>query len=96
MNKKLNKIDNNISGSFKDRYGKWDPKALTAFIAFLILVFTWYFNMFFGFIINELIIEGFFLLVFGLLGIKMVPWGKKDAIKEEEIKEEKIEDYETK
>jgi hypothetical protein len=80
--------------SFTDRYGKLDPKALTAFISFLILVLSWYFNMFFNFTTNELLIEIFAFLVFGLLGLKVVPWGKKDATiinNEENLKEEENE-----
>lgn len=86
--KKLKKLDNNLSDSFKDRYGKWDGKALTAFISFIILILSWYFNMFFGFKLNELMIEIFAFLIFSLLGLKVLPWGKKDAIKIEEQKEE--------
>jgi hypothetical protein len=95
MKKRLNKLDHDLSSSFKDRYGKWDGKALTAFISFIILILSWYFNMFFGFELNELMIEIFAFLIFSLLGLKVLPWGKKDAIKIEE-QNNNFEEYENK
>lgn len=71
---------NKLIQSFTDRYGKLDPKAITAFVSFVCVLITWGANLFFNLTVNELIINNFFLLVFGLLGLKSMPWGKKDAV----------------
>ena len=65
--------------SITDRYGKVDGKALTALVSFIIIVITWFANMFLGFPVNDLLLEVFAFLVISLLGLKTVPWGKKDA-----------------
>lgn len=77
--------------SFTDRYGKLDPKAITAFVSFTCVLITWAANLFWNLTVNELLVNNFFLLVFGLLGLKSMPWGKKDAIQleQQENKENK-------
>jgi hypothetical protein len=50
--------------------------------------------MFFGFPVNDLMIEIFAFLSFSMLGLKVVPWGKKDATiinNDENLKEEENE-----
>ena len=72
-------LKNMFLESITDRYGKVDSKALTALVSFIIIVITWFANMFLGFPVNDLLLEVFAFLVISLLGLKTVPWGKKDA-----------------
>jgi len=78
--KNLKNLKNMFIQSITGHNGKIDEKALTALISFIILVVTWFANLFFGFIVNDLIIEIFAFIVISLLGIKAVPWGKKNTI----------------
>jgi len=71
--------------TFKDRYGNFDPKALTAFVSFVILICIWIGDQFFGKELNELIVQVFAFLVFSLLGLKVLPW-RKEGVKTEDEK----------
>jgi hypothetical protein len=75
---KPKKLNTMFLESITDRYGKVDGKALTALVSFVIIVITWFFNMFLGFPVNEPLLQVFAFLVISLLGLKIVPWGKKD------------------
>ena len=70
-------LKNMFLESITERYGKVDGKALTALVSFIIIVITWFANLFFGFPVNDLILEIFAFLVISLLGLKVVPWGKQ-------------------
>lgn len=70
-------LKNMFLESITDRYGKVDGKALTALVSFIIIVISWFGNMFLGFPINDLMLEIFAFLVISLLGLKVVPWGKQ-------------------
>lgn len=73
--------------TFKDRYGNLDPKALTAFVSFVILIVSWAGDQFFGKALNEPIMNVFAFLTFSLLGLKVLPW-KKEGMKTEDEKNE--------
>lgn len=74
--------------TLKDRYGYFDPKALTAFVSFVILIAIWYGDQFMGKKLNELIVQVFAFLVFSLLGLKVLPWRKEGMLTEHEQSEE--------
>ena len=76
--------------TLKDRYGYFDPKALTAFVSFVILIIMWYADQFMGKNLNSLMVEVFAFLVFSLLGLKVLPWKKQGMITEHERQEEEI------
>jgi hypothetical protein len=74
--------------TLKDRYGYFDPKALTAFVSFVILIAIWYGDQFMGKKLNDLMVEVFAFLVFSLLGLKVLPWKKQGMITEHERQEQ--------
>jgi hypothetical protein len=74
--------------TLKDRYGYFDPKALTAFVSFIILIAIWFGDQFMGKKLNDLMVEVFAFLVFSLLGLKILPWKKQGMTTEHEQEEE--------
>ena len=85
---KNKEVFNSFCRTFKDRYGYFDPKALTAFVSFSILIITWFADQFFGKKLNELMVEVFALLVFSLLGLKTLPFRKQGMFTEHEREKE--------
>lgn len=61
-----------------------DPKALTAFVSFCILVISWIGDQFYNKKVNESLSEIFAFLVFSLLGLKVLPWKKQGKKTEDE------------
>jgi hypothetical protein len=82
-----------LKQTFKNRYGKLDEKRITAFFAFVILVTSWIADQFFNKKVNESVFDTFALLLFGLLGLTVLPW-KKEGIKvqDEIISKQEIKD----
>lgn len=70
--------------TFKDRYGHLDPKALTAFVSFVILIISWIGDQFYGKKLNETMTEIFAFLTFSLLGLKVLPWKKEGVLTQDE------------
>lgn len=88
QSQKRQSVVNCFLRTLKDRYGNFDPKALTAFVSFIILIAIWYGDQFMGKKLNELIVQVFAFLVFSLLGLKVLPWRKEGMLTEHEQSEE--------
>lgn len=73
-----------LLNTFKDRYGHLDPKALTAFVSFIILIVSWIGDQFYGKKLNETMTEIFAFLTFSLLGLKVLPWKKEGVLTQDE------------
>lgn len=73
-----------LLNTFKDRYGHLDPKALTAFVSFVILIVSWIGDQFYGKKLNETMTEIFAFLTFSLLGLKVLPWKKEGVLTQDE------------
>jgi hypothetical protein len=73
-----------LKHTFKNRYGKLDEKRITAFVAFVILVISWIADQFLNKKVNESVFETFALLLFGLLGLTVLPWKKQGTMTEDE------------
>lgn len=85
QSQRKNQFAKQLINTFKDRYGHLDPKALTAFISFVILVISWAGDQFWGKELNEAIMNVFAFLTFSLLGLKVLPWRKEGMMTEQEI-----------
>jgi hypothetical protein len=85
QNQRKSQFAKQLFNTFKDRYGHLDPKALTAFLSFIILIVSWAGDQFWGKKLNEPIMNVFAFLVFSLLGLKVLPWRKDGMLTEQEI-----------
>ena len=83
-----NQLRKQLLNTFKDRYGHLDPKALTAFVSFVILIVSWAGDQFFNKKLNEPIMNVFAFLTFSLLGLKVLPWRKEGMRTEQEQMED--------